>query len=208
MSGSSRGPVIESLTRAINAIGARLGPADRASVVTINQRVREVRPLVAGWTPITFPNAFGQTALFDASTAALVSTSEAGRRRMAIVFTDGFDTSSFLPPSTLVDVARRADTALFVVALTRGTTKMPRRAPHEELFQSLTASTGGTLTTLQQDQDIGGAFNRAFEEFGTSYVLRYTYKGPAKSGWHPVSVRVLRRGAYEIDARDGYFAGE
>ena len=207
VSGSARGPVLDSLTRALNSVGGHLRPQDRASLVTFNHRVREVRPLTAGWTPVTFAAGEGPTALFDATTAALITDPEAGRRRMAILLTDGNDTASFVDGSTLVDVAKRADTSVFVIAVTGGTAKAPRRTPYEALFQSLTQSTGGTLTTLQADQEIGSAFDKAFEQFGTSYVLRYTYKGPATKGWHPISVRVLRRGTYEVGTRDGYFVG-
>jgi len=207
VSGSSQGPVLESLSRAINSVAGRLRPMDRASLVTFNHRVHEVRPLTSDWTPLKLERGTGATALFDAATAALVTTPEAGRRRMAILFTDGYDTASFVDGATLVDVAKRADASLFIIAVTPGTTKTPQRAPYDALFESWTVSTGGTFTVLQQDQGVGSAFDKAFEQFGTSYVLRYTYKGPAKAGWHPVSVRVLRRAGYEVGVREGYFAG-
>jgi len=208
VSGSSRGPVLESLTRAINSVGSHLGPADRASLVTFNHRVHEVRPLTSGWAAVKFEPGTGATSLFDAATAALIAAPEPGRRRMAILFTDGRDTGSFVDGSTLVDVARRADTSLFIIAVTPGTAMMPQRTPYDALFQSWTTSTGGMLTVLQQDQSIGSAFDKAFEQFGTSYVLRYTYKGPVKPGWHPVTVRVLRRPTYQVGVREGYFAEE
>jgi hypothetical protein len=60
---------------------------------------------------------------------------------------------------------------------------------------------------LQRDQDLSESFTQAFDEFRTSYVLRYTYEGPARPGWHELAVRVTRRGMYDVRARQGYFAG-
>jgi len=205
VSGSSQGRTLESLTRAINSVAGRLRPMDRASVLTFNHRVHEERPLTFGWTPVSFERGTGSTALFDAATAALVATPEAGRRRMAVLFTDGIDTASFVDGSTLVDVAKRADTSLFIITITPGTTKQPQRTPYDALFQSWTTSTGGMLTVLQQDQAIGSAFDTAFEQFGTSYVLRYIVRGVLRPGWHDIAVRVTRPGRYELRARRGYF---
>lgn len=41
-----------------------------------------------------------------------------------------------------------------------------------------------------------------------SYVLRYAYNGVPTPGWHDVSVRVLRRGTFDVRARRGYLAGK
>ena len=209
LSGSVRGPLLVSLTRAMNAVGAQLRPADRAGVVTFNHRIQEIRPLTAGWpSTFGFRGASGQTSLFDALTASLIAAPESGRQRMAIVFTDGNDTTSFVDAASLVDVARRADTAVFIVALTEGSIRSPQRPAHEALFQALADSTGGLLTTLQQNQELDDSFVGAFNGFRTSYVLRYTYAGPAREGWHALSVRVTRRGVFDIRSRQGYFTVE
>jgi Ca-activated chloride channel family protein len=211
LSGSVEGPLLESLTRAVEAVRTHLRPADRALVVTFNHRIRELDAVaVDGLAPtLTLGTPMGQTSLIDAMTVALIRAPEAGRRRMAIVFTDGLDTTSFLDGSTLVEVALRAETAVFTVALTHGTARRETRPPHQALFETLAEATGGALAVLQRNQDLGASFVQAFEEFRTSYVLRYAYQGPVRPGWHPLSVRVTRRnprGAYEVRARQGYFA--
>jgi hypothetical protein len=209
LSGSVQGPVLESLRRSLNAIGQRLRPTDRASVITFNQQIRQVRPLQpGGWPdglPLGVPSSL--TSLFDAVTVALIASPEVGRRRMAIVFTDGLDVSSFLDGAGMLDVARRSATAVFTVALAEGTVRRPRRPAHEDLFTTLANVTGGVLDVLQRDEDLSGSFAQAFEEFRTSYVLSYAYEGPALAGWHPIEVRVTRPGRYDVRARQGYFSG-
>lgn len=208
LSRSVQGPVLTGLSRAIDAVGERLRPTDRASVITFNQQIRLVRPLEPGsWQKgLALGTPTALTSLFDAVTVSLISRPEVGRRRMAIVFTDGLDSSSFVDGTTLVDLARRAETAVFVVALTGGTTRRPARPPHEALFATLAETTGGALAVLQGDEDLSRSFIDAFESFHSSYVLRYVYTGPPLPGWHPIEVRVTRPGTFEIRARQGYFA--
>jgi Ca-activated chloride channel family protein len=214
LSGSVEGPLLESLTRAVGAVQDRLRPTDRISVVTFNHRIREIDAVSVGAlaAPLRLGVPMGQTSLIDAMVVGLIRAPEAGRRRMAIVFTDGLDTTSFLDGATLLEVARRAETAVFTVALTYGTTQPEPRPPHQPLLESLAELTGGTFAVLQHNQDLGdlgASFVQAFDEFRTSYVLSYAYQGPARDGWHPLSVRVRRpspRGTYEVRARQGYFA--
>jgi Ca-activated chloride channel family protein len=208
LSGSVDGPLLDSLSRAVAGVETRLRPDDRATIVTFNHRIRELDAVsvegLAASLALGTPS--GQTSLVDAMTVALIRPTQTGRRRMAIVFTDGLDTTSFLDGASLVDVARRAETAVFTVALSPGTERRRVTPPHRQLFETLAQSTGGAYTVLQRNQDLGPSFVQAFDEFRTSYVLRYAYQGPARPGWHPLSVQVTRRGPYDIRARQGYFS--
>ncbi len=210
LSGSVQGPVLEALTRAVTSIGERLRPTDRATVLTFNHQIRQVRPLAAGgWSNLSIGTPSGLTSLFDAVTLSLISSPEVGRRRMVIVFTDGLDTTSFLDGAGMIEIARRSSSSVFIVALSEGTVRRPEPPAHEALFATLADTTGGALETLQRDEDISGTFAQAFDDFRTSYVLNYTYEGPPRAGWHPLDVQVRRAGTYEVRARQGYFsAGE
>jgi Ca-activated chloride channel homolog len=206
-SGSVAGPVLASLTRAMDAVRGVLRPADGATVVTFNHAIVE-RGAIPPPGEITrvFGIPTGQTSLMDATTIALIRDPAAGRRRMAILFTDGVDTTSFADAKSLVDVARRTDTAVFVVTLGADSVRASVRAPHEALFSALADTTGGAFTILRANQDLSQSFVQAFEQFRTSYVLTYSYQGELRAGWHPVSVRIKRGGSLDVRARQGYFA--
>lgn len=207
LSGSVQGPVLEALTRAVTSVGERLRPTDRATVLTFNHQIRQVRPLAAGgWSNLSIGTPSGLTSLFDAVTLSLISSPEVGRRRMVIVFTDGLDTTSFLDGAGMIEIARRSSSSVFIVALSEGTVRRPEPPAHEALFAALADTTGGALETLQRDEDISGTFAQAFDDFRTSYVLNYTYEGPPRAGWHPLDVQVRRADAYEVRARQGYFS--
>jgi VWFA-related protein len=203
LSGSVSGRQYDAITRAVAALREKLRPDDRATVITFNERVRHVGTFSGAGAALTLGAPGGLTSLFDAATLALITAPEPGRRRMAILFTDGYDMTSFQDSRALVDVARRADTAVFSVALTPGGSARP---PHRELFETLAERTGGAFTVLSQDETLSASFVQAFEDFRASYLLRYPYQGPLQPGWHTVSVRVLRRGEYDVRARQGYFA--
>lgn len=206
LSGSVEGPLFASLQRGMAAIDARLAAGDRARVVTFNEHVREVQGLeaAAGSTSAALGQPRGTTSMIDALTVSLITPLDPDRRHLAILFSDGRDMMSFLDEPALVDVARRIGQTVFAVAVADGTRRRPARAGAEAFLRTLTATTGGELAVMQRDDDLEASFVRAFDDFRTSYVLRYTAAGAAREGWHELSVRILRRGDYDVRARTGY----
>ena len=208
VSGSVQGLLLGSLRRALVAIGAQLRPTDRAKVVTFNHRIHEASGFTEGGLP-PMPQALerpiGHTSVLDAIALSVIAPPAAGRRSMAIVFTDGADTVSVLDGSQLLAAASRSGLAIFVVAIASasGPQTSPQPPPHQELFADLAEATGGDSVVLQQGQELGPAFVGAFNAFRSSYVLRYT-PTTRSPGWHAVSVRVTRSGSYDIRARPGY----
>lgn len=67
-------------------------------------------------------------------------------------------------------------------------------------------ATGGALhkALLLNEPTLAGTFKKAFEDFRTSYVLRYTLKGIPAGGWHAIEVTVPRARGYTVKARKGY----
>jgi hypothetical protein len=97
--------------------------------------------------------------------------------------------------------------------------------PPARFFEELADITGGRLElvphvpfmgivregnmvrgSLAGDERILDApFLRAFEDFRTSYVLRYAPTGVTREGWHEITVRVPKgKGRYQIRTRRGY----
>jgi hypothetical protein len=49
-----------------------------------------------------------------------------------------------------------------------------------------------------------GTFRNAFENFRSSYVVRYTPQGVTRNGWHTIDVSVPAFRSYRVNARRGY----
>jgi tetratricopeptide (TPR) repeat protein len=66
--------------------------------------------------------------------------------------------------------------------------------------------TGGHLhrTTVGGVPTLSGTFRRAFDDFRSGYVLRYTPEGVDRGGWHAIQVRVPRNRSYTVRGRNGY----
>jgi VWFA-related protein len=205
ISGSVSGPLLASLTRAVDRVAATLRPTDRVHLVTFNQYLREqASPAAALSSSLGVPS--GGTSLFDALVAASIRPRDPGYRPVLIAFTDGDDSMSFLPERTVREVARRAGTTCFMVAAVDAVRQADDPLRHRPLYDAMTAMTGGELTVIGRNQDVGDAFVRALSTFRTSYVLRYSPEGVNAGGWHPISVRVTRPGRYDVRSRQGYFA--
>jgi VWFA-related protein len=208
LSSSVEGPLLASLTRAVDAIGAELRPTDRAQIITFSERIHQALALspAGGRLSASLGPPQGLTSLIDAVAVSVIAPTDPDRRRMAIVFTDGRDMTSFLDESSTIEVARRSGMTVFAVAVTGGTQRVKQPAANAKFFEALTADTGGEFAVLQRDEDLGQTFVRAVQDFRTSYVLRYVVSpGLERRGWHDLSVKVTRRGTYEVRARKGYF---
>jgi Mg-chelatase subunit ChlD len=212
---SSTRRLIPAIASGVNRVRERLRDRDRLAVVAFNERVREFVEMTEAdaLRPITIRASDGATSLYDAIAVALATPPEIGRRQMAIVFTDGLDSISFLDERAVLDVARRSRTAVFgVAATTQGL--VPRI-----FFDELASLTGGLSQILPPyvvsrdgtsirfgppDNLLDAAFIKAFDDFRTSYVLRYVLEGVPSPGWHDVVVRVPGK-SYQIRASRGYF---
>ena len=224
ISGSVRGILLDELVKAVNKVRQRLRADDRLEVLTFNHHISERVALsdAKSVRTIALDGAEGSTSLNDAIVVALARQPEASRRQLAIVFTDGIDTSSFLDERSVLETAGRSQAAVFVVTTWTSWT--------DEFFAKLTDRTGGvvqivpsptivirtdhinisvdprlpTYTPTPDSETLSSSFLRAFDDFRTSYVLRYSITGVRRDGWHDVAVRITKPGHYQVRARKGY----
>ncbi|HSC28379.1 MAG TPA: hypothetical protein VLD67_13955 [Vicinamibacterales bacterium] len=121
---SGRGVLQPSLVAGVNRVLKSLRPGDRARIVTFRSHVREVAALAEAGSlaPLEIgPGVYyavspsGATACYDAVALSILTPPAPGRRQLAIVFSAGRDTSSFLAPSDLLAIARRSGPMVSVV---------------------------------------------------------------------------------------------
>lgn len=222
-SGSVRGAPLRQLRAAAEAAGEALGPGDRVGLVTFSDKLRlAVAPPAP---PAGLPEAFarvragGATGLYDATFAALALRERTVGRTVVLVFSDGYDTTSWLDPLDVLDAARRSDVVVYGVRhdhLAReGWQEREGRGlasrwfadePHlfgQEYLAQLAADTGGSVYVAADLDRLREVFSRVVNEFRSRYLLTYTPEGVDAGGWHELEVRVRGRGR-RVQARRGY----
>ena len=203
LSRSVMGERLDNLREASHAVLRGLATRDRAALVAFSTAVA-VGPGLTHDTSlvksaIDRAEPTGETSLVDASFAGImVAESDAGRS-LVIVFSDGLDTSSWLGPRSVLDIARRSDAVVYAVAA--------GLAPRADFLRDLTEQTGGRLFKLESTRSLSEVFLEVLDEFRQRYLVSFSPGGVSPEGWHTLTVRVKGRNAV-VRARPGYLAGQ
>ena len=199
LSDSVQGVRLDRLRDASRALLDTVKKDDRAGLVTfshvvtlrceLSQDLKCLRESLSSVEPA------GQTSLIDGTYAAMTLAESEPGRSLVMVFSDRFDTASWLSPARVMDSAKRSDVVAY------GITAGPGQS---QFLRDLSDTTGGRLLRGDGDENLGAVFVKILDEFRQRYVLTYSPKGVVETGWHTVQVRVKKRGA-TVRARPGYF---
>lgn len=228
-SASVAGEPHRALSEAARIALEALATSDRVSLLTFTHRLSAAGPLSsdrgAVLAAIDSMGASGATSLFDAVYAALVLREGSPRRALVIVFTDGHDSSSWLAPAAVLDVAKQTDAVVYGVTLAppesvrsetvarsgpellAGPLIVTRPSGQQEpppFLSEIASMTGGRVLHASNPAKLRGLFEQAVREMKTRYVLSYTPRGVTREGWHTLDVRLVGRTA-DVTARRGYF---
>ena len=194
---SVAGERLSHLVQAGQGLVNALRPDDRAALVTFSHFVDLRVPMTGDKTLVRDAlgaiTGVGATALRDAVQLALTLQPHDSTRPLILIFTDGVDTTSWLPEDAVVDTARRTGVVVHAV-----------RVESDRFLDRLAESSGGRTWSATSDRQLRELFTSALEEMRARYLLTYTPKGEARAGWHELKVR-LRNGRADITARPGYF---
>jgi Ca-activated chloride channel homolog len=201
MSASVAGERLDHLRAAARGLLDGLKAEDQAALVTFSHVVFQGSDLTTNLERVraaidrTF--APGETSLVDGiHTGMMLGEADAGRS-LLIVFSDGFDTASWLSADSVLDTAKRADVVVYAVAV--GT------SPKATFLRDLSALTGGTFFRVESTRNLGATFLGILDEFRYRYLVSYSPRDVVKGGWHKLEVRVKRKGV-TVKARPGYLA--
>lgn len=205
-SASLAGESLTELIAAGNELVKALRPDDAAALMTFSEPIRLAVPMANDrarlLTQLNALKANGATALNDAVFLALqLRPSDAGATRpVALVFSDGQDTSSWLTGAQTIEAARRSGIVIHVVELSanpRGTT----------FAHNLADAGGGRVWRATSGRALRELFGKVLEELRARYLLTYTPSGVATPGWHDVKV-TLKNARGDVTARPGYFIAQ
>jgi VWFA-related protein len=143
----------------------------------------------------------GATSLRDAVYTSLKVALATGSRGIALVFSDGLDTLSWLTPEQIVTAVKSVDLVIYGVELTDAPRGM--RAPSRGDQILVTEATGGRRWVTDQSARIGPLLLEALADMRARYLLTYYPEPAVTSGWHELKV-TLKTGRGDILTRPGY----
>ena len=200
VSGSVEGARLAQLRAAGGRLVGMLAARETAAVVAFTDQVTIASDFTSDRSRLLAaleqPSGRGDTALLDATHAALVLGESQQGRPLVIIFSDGADTASFLSADVVLETARR--TAPVVYAVTMFDTS-------SDFIDDLVRSTGGRRLEVESLDRVSDAFAEILSESRERYLLSYTPTGVQRGGWHQIDVRVRGRRA-EVRARPGYLS--
>jgi len=166
----------------------------RASVLTSDrsQVLRAVRSRVAG----------DEAALYNTLLLTLKDAAQHTGRKVVVVFSNGPDNSSVVPPEDVAEFAQSAGVSIYMIS-----TQEARLEPvSTAVFERMTAATGGKAYFAKNWRDEKRAFASIRDDLAHLYSLSYYPKPNPNSGWRAITVKLVgdQLKKYKIRTRNGY----
>ena len=188
------------IVRAVRGFLSGLRPDDQSMLIGIGSQTevlaglsRDREPALAALDGV---GAWGTTALYDATLAAVDAIEPAAGRRALILISDGIDRYSETRSEDLLDRVRRKDVLIYPVALGRS---------RDGVFSEMATVTGGRSFQVANISALPGALSTIADELRFQYLLGYAPAAGRGAGWRSIHVRVNRPNV-RVRAREGYMA--
>jgi Ca-activated chloride channel homolog len=166
----------------------------RAAALTADrsQVLRAVRSTVAG----------DQAALYNALLLTLKDAAQNRGRKIVVVFSNGPDNSSVVPPEDVAEFAQSAGVSIYMIS-----TQSAKLEPvSTAVFDRMTAATGGKAYFAKNWKDEHRAFASIRDDLTHLYSLSYYPKPNANAGWRAITVKLVgdQLKKYKVRTRNGY----
>ncbi len=149
----------------------------------------------------------GFTALYDAIAVYVSRIAETPGRKVLVIFTDGDDTTSQVPPHEVQRLVRSTEVTIYPVAFPGAHRPSSADALRARSFLvSLAEASGGRVFQPAASRELAGIYQSILDELGTQYVLGYVSDNPKHDGkFHRITVE-LKRPGLKVRHRPGYEA--
>jgi Ca-activated chloride channel family protein len=166
----------------------------RAATLTSDrsQIVRAVRSTVAG----------DEAALYNALLLTLKDAAQNTGRKVVVVFSNGPDNSSVVPPEDVAEFAQSAGVSIYMIS-----TQTAKLEPvSTAVFDRMTAATGGKAYFAKDWRDENRAFASIRDDLAHLYSLSYYPKPNPNTGWRAITVKLVgdQLKKYKVRTRNGY----
>lgn len=167
---------------------------NRASILTPDRSLvlRAVRSTVAG----------DEAALYNALLLTLKDAAQNKGRKVVVVFSNGPDNSSVVPPEDVAEFAQDAGVSVYMIS-----TQSAKLEPvSTAVFERMTAATGGKAYFAKDWKDEQQAFSSIRDDLDHLYSLSYYPKPNPNAGWRAITVELLgdRYRKCKVRTRKGY----
>lgn len=160
--------------------------AERSAVL------RGIRSSVAG----------DDAALYNGLLLTLKDAAQFSGRKVVVVFSNGPDNSSVVPPEDVAELAQSMGIPIYMIS-----TRQAKLEPvSTAVFERMTAATGGKAYFAKNWGDEEKAFASIREDLAHLYSLSYYPQPNTNSGWRSITVKLAgdRAKQYHIRTRTGY----
>jgi Ca-activated chloride channel homolog len=166
----------------------------RSSPLTSDRTMvlRGVRSTVAG----------DSAALYNALLLTVKDAARCTGRKIVVVFSNGPDNSSVVPPEDVAEMAQSAGVSVYMIS-----TQEARIEPiSTAVFERMTADTGGMAYFAKSWRDERRAFASIQNDLAHLYSLSYYPKANSNTGWRAINVKLAGDKAkkYKVRTRNGY----
>jgi VWFA-related protein len=154
--------------------------------------LRGVRSTVAG----------DDAALYNCLLMTVKDASQFTGRKAIVVFSNGPDNASLVPPEDVAELAQSTGTIIYMIS-TRDAQAEPVSSA---VFERMSKATGGKAYFAKSWKDETDAFSSIREDLAHLYSLSYYPQPNPNRGWRTISVKLVgeRLQKYRVRTRDGY----
>lgn len=166
----------------------------RAATLTSDrgQVLRGVRSTVAG----------DDAALYNCLLLTVKDTAHYTGRKVIVVFSNGPDNASLVPPEDVAELAQSTGTVIYMIS-----TQLAQDEPvSTAVFERMSKATGGKAYFAKSWKDEARAFASIRDDLAHLYTLTYYPAANPNRGWRRITVKLAGKDLqkYHIRTRDGY----
>ena len=156
------------------------------------QVVNGVRSTVAG----------DDAALYNALLLTVKDASTLQGRKAIVVFSNGPDNASSVPPEDVAELAQSTGTIIYIVSTHQAESEPVSSAA----FERMSKATGGKAYFARNWRQEKDAFNSIQEDLSHLYTVSYYPQANPNRGWRSIKVQLVGKNLerYRLRTRDGY----
>jgi VWFA-related protein len=153
--------------------------------------VQSVRSTVAG----------DDAALYNCLLLTVKDAAQYSGRKVIVVFSNGPDNSSVVPPEDVAELAQSTGTVIYMIS----TQDAQLEPVSTAVFERMTAATGGKAYFAKNWRDEKQAFSSIRDDLSHLYSLSYYPRANPNPGWRAITVKLVgEKKKYHIRTRNGY----